>query len=43
MLCADSERYSWLETILHMGVLVGKYPTNFLLQKLTVAKYLAAK
>lgn len=33
---------SWLGTILYMGVLVGEYPTNFLLQKLPVAKYLAA-
>ncbi|KAK7707232.1 hypothetical protein SLS57_009401 [Botryosphaeria dothidea] len=35
--------YSWLGTILYMGILVGEYPTNFLLQKLPVAKYLAAK
>ena len=35
--------YSWLGTILYMGVLVGEYPTNLLLQKLPVAKYLAAK
>lgn len=35
--------YSWLGTILYMGVLVGEYPTNYLLQKLPVAKYLAAK
>lgn len=35
--------YSWLGTILYMGVLCGEYPTNFLLQKLPVAKYLAAK
>ncbi|KAL1614287.1 hypothetical protein SLS54_009854 [Diplodia seriata] len=35
--------FSWLGTILYMGVLVGEYPTNFLLQKLPVAKYLAAK
>ncbi|OMP86105.1 putative transporter [Diplodia seriata] len=34
--------FSWLGTILYMGVLVGEYPTNFLLQKLPVAKYLAA-
>ena len=33
--------YSWLGTILYMGVLVGEYPTNLLLQKLPVAKYLA--
>ncbi|KAH8807803.1 major facilitator superfamily domain-containing protein [Xylogone sp. PMI_703] len=34
--------YSWLGTILYMGVLVGEYPTNLLLQKLPVAKYLSA-
>jgi len=43
MPCANSEQYSWLETIPHMGILVRKYSTNFLLQKLPVAKYLAAK
>ncbi|KAB5518163.1 major facilitator superfamily domain-containing protein [Coniochaeta sp. 2T2.1] len=35
------QQYSWLGTILYMGVLVGEYPTNLLLQKLPVAKYLA--
>ncbi|GIK02000.1 hypothetical protein Aspvir_006043 [Aspergillus viridinutans] len=33
--------YSWLGTILYVGVLVGEYPTNFLLQKLPVGKYIA--
>jgi MFS family permease len=32
---------SWLGTILYIGVLAGELPTNFLLQKLPVAKYLA--
>ncbi|KAJ1299587.1 hypothetical protein OPQ81_010408 [Rhizoctonia solani] len=36
------QQYSWLGTILYMGVLVGEYPTNLLLQKLPVAKYLSA-
>ncbi|KAL2204682.1 MFS general substrate transporter [Sarocladium strictum] len=36
------DRFNWLGTILYMGILVGEYPTNFLLQKLPVAKYLAA-
>lgn len=36
-------QFSWLGTILYMGILVGEYPTNFLLQKLPVAKYLAVK
>ncbi|KAH8680802.1 major facilitator superfamily domain-containing protein [Xylariales sp. PMI_506] len=35
------QQYSWLGTILYMGVLVGEYPTNLLLQKLPVAKYLS--
>jgi hypothetical protein len=35
--------YSWLGTILYIGVLVGEYPTNFLLQKLPVGKYIASK
>ncbi|KAL2811580.1 major facilitator superfamily domain-containing protein [Aspergillus granulosus] len=37
----DGNKYNWLGTILYIGVLVGEYPTNFLLQKLPVAKYLA--
>lgn len=35
--------YSWLGTILYIGVLAGEYPTNFLLQKLPVGKYIASK
>ncbi|KAM5346352.1 hypothetical protein ACJ41O_009357 [Fusarium nematophilum] len=38
----QKNQFSWLGTILYMGVLVGEWPTNFLLQKLPVAKYLAA-
>lgn len=33
--------YSWLGTVLYMGVLFGEWPTNFMLQKFPVAKYLA--
>ncbi|CAI7564078.1 unnamed protein product [Penicillium pancosmium] len=33
--------YSWLGTILYIGILVGEYPQNFLLQKLPLAKTLA--
>lgn len=33
--------YSWLGTILYLGVLAGEVPTNMLLQKFPVAKYLA--
>ncbi|EGY23321.1 hypothetical protein VD0002_g6732 [Verticillium dahliae] len=35
------QQFSWLGTILYMGVLFGEYPTNLLLQKLPVAKYLS--
>ncbi|KAK9454028.1 major facilitator superfamily domain-containing protein [Dipodascopsis uninucleata] len=35
------DQYSWLGTIVYIGILVGEYPTNFLIQKLPVAKYLA--
>ncbi|BCS19541.1 putative MFS transporter [Aspergillus puulaauensis] len=38
----DGDQYNWLGTILYIGVLVGEYPTNLLIQKLPVAKYLAA-
>ncbi|KAI1370950.1 putative MFS transporter [Hypoxylon crocopeplum] len=38
----QGQDYSWLGTILYMGVLVGEYPTNLLLQRLPVAKYLSA-
>jgi hypothetical protein len=35
--------YNWLGTILYIGILLGEYPTNVLIQKLPVGKYLAAK
>ncbi|XXG96838.1 hypothetical protein Hte_003129 [Hypoxylon texense] len=35
------QEYSWLGTILYMGVLVGEYPTTRLLQRFPVAKYLS--
>ncbi|KAI7217902.1 MFS transporter [Hortaea werneckii] len=35
-------QYNWLGTILYIGILAGEYPQNFLLQKLPVAKFLAA-
>ncbi|KAJ3578983.1 hypothetical protein NPX13_g1582 [Xylaria arbuscula] len=34
-------QYSWLGSILYIGVLIGEYPTNLLLQKLPIAKYLS--
>ncbi|SNX85111.1 related to allantoate permease [Melanopsichium pennsylvanicum] len=36
------QEYQWLGTILYMGILAGELPQNFLLQKLPVAKFLAA-
>ncbi|KAI0156896.1 major facilitator superfamily domain-containing protein [Xylariaceae sp. FL1272] len=33
--------YSWLGSVLYIGVLVGEFPTNLLLQKFSVAKYLS--
>lgn len=38
----QGQDYSWLGTILYMGILVGEYPTNLLLQRLPVPKYLSA-
>ncbi|KAJ5708149.1 major facilitator superfamily domain-containing protein [Penicillium malachiteum] len=35
------QQYSWLGTILYLGILVGEYPQNFLLQKLPLGKTLA--
>lgn len=32
----ESQQYSWLGTILYMGVLFGEYPTNLLIQKLPI-------
>ncbi|KAI1762231.1 putative MFS transporter [Hypoxylon sp. FL1150] len=37
----QGQQYSWLGTILYMGVLVGEYPTTRLLQRFPVAKYLS--
>jgi MFS family permease len=36
-----STQYSWLGTILYIGIIAGEYPQNLLLQKLPVAKTLA--
>ncbi|KAG9792238.1 MFS general substrate transporter, partial [Aureobasidium melanogenum] len=35
------QEYSWLGTILYMGILAGEYPQNFLLQKFPLAKLLS--
>ena len=37
----QGQDYSWLGTILYLGVLAGEVPTNMLLQKLPVGKYIA--
>lgn len=42
ILYQQTSQYSWLGTILYIGILVGEYPQNYLLQKLPVAKLLAA-
>lgn len=39
----QGQQYSWLGTILYIGILVGEYPQNYLLQKFPVGKFLAAK
>ncbi|RAL08856.1 putative MFS transporter [Aspergillus homomorphus CBS 101889] len=35
------QQYSWLGSILYIGILIGEYPQNILLQKLPLAKTLA--
>lgn len=37
----NTSKYQWLGTILYIGILVGEYPQNFLLQKLPLAKMLS--
>ncbi|GJN68466.1 hypothetical protein PLICBS_002509 [Purpureocillium lilacinum] len=37
----EGNKFNWVGTVLYMGALVGEYPTNFLIQKLPVGKYLA--
>ncbi|OQE15678.1 hypothetical protein PENSTE_c027G09092 [Penicillium steckii] len=34
--------YSWLHTVIYFGILFAEYPTNILVQKLPIGKYLAA-
>ncbi|KAI8719960.1 MFS domain-containing protein [Fusarium sp. LHS14.1] len=36
------QQYSWLTTIVYIAVLVVEYPTNWIIQRISVAKYLAA-
>jgi hypothetical protein len=35
------EQYSWLTTCIYIAVLIVEYPTNYLIQRLPVAKYLS--
>lgn len=35
-------QYSWLHTVIYFGILFAEYPTNFIVQKVPIAKYLAA-
>jgi len=37
----EGNKFNWVGTVLYMGALVGEYPTNILIQKLPVGKYLA--
>ncbi|GJN86902.1 hypothetical protein PLIIFM63780_010484 [Purpureocillium lilacinum] len=37
-----SNQYSWFTTIIFLIILVVEYPTNFILQRLPIGKYLAA-
>ncbi|KAJ6446084.1 allantoate permease [Purpureocillium lavendulum] len=37
----EGNKFNWVGTVLYMGALLGEYPTNFLIQKLPVGKYLA--
>ncbi|OAQ75693.1 allantoate permease [Purpureocillium lilacinum] len=37
-----SNQYSWFTTIIFLIILVVEYPTNFILQRLPIEKYLAA-
>jgi hypothetical protein len=39
-LCLVGQQYSWLTTCIYIAVLIVEYPTNFLIQRLPVAKYL---
>ncbi|KAJ5116238.1 MFS general substrate transporter [Penicillium angulare] len=38
----DAHLYSWLHTVIYFGILFAEYPTNLLVQKLPIGKYLAA-
>ncbi|KAJ5577535.1 uncharacterized protein N7459_006499 [Penicillium hispanicum] len=36
----DGQKYSWLTTCIYIAVLVVEYPTNWIIQRVPVAKYL---
>lgn len=36
----DGQKYSWLTTCIYIAVLVVEYPTNWIIQRVPIAKYL---
>lgn len=42
MVYAKLSQYSWLHTVIYFGILFAEYPTNIIVQKVPIAKYLAA-
>ncbi|KAF2135722.1 uncharacterized protein K452DRAFT_260245 [Aplosporella prunicola CBS 121167] len=38
----DGQKYSWLTTCIYIAVLVVEYPTNWIIQRVPIAKYLSA-
>ncbi|RMJ29018.1 Major Facilitator Superfamily [Aspergillus sp. HF37] len=38
----DGQKYSWLTTCIYIAVLIVEYPTNWIIQRVPIAKYLAA-
>lgn len=39
--CTNSGQYSWLTTCIYIAVLVVEYPTNLIIQRVPIAKYLS--
>jgi MFS family permease len=38
---ANTPKYSWLTTGIYMAILVVEYPTNWIIQRVPIAKYLS--
>ncbi|KAJ0421136.1 major facilitator superfamily domain-containing protein [Aspergillus carlsbadensis] len=38
----DGNKYSWLTTCIYIAVLIVEYPTNWIIQRVPIAKYLSA-